>query len=110
TVIALEHRGGPARARNRGVQQAQGEIVVFLDADVCAHPDTLARFDEHFRDSAAAAVMGSYDDSPADPSFVSQFKNLFHHFVHQHSRSEAWTFWAGCGAIRRDIFLASGGF
>jgi hypothetical protein len=55
-------------------------------------------------------VIGSYDDTPADPGFISQYKNLFHHYVHHASRTEAWTFWAGCGAIRREIFLAAGGF
>jgi hypothetical protein len=33
-----------------------------------------------------------------------------HCFVHQKSRSEATTFWAGCGAIRRQVFLDFGGF
>jgi hypothetical protein len=35
---------------------------------------------------------------------------LFHHYVHQKSREDASTFWAGCGAIRRKIFLELGGF
>lgn len=111
TVLALEHRGGPARARNRGAERARGDILVFLDADVCAHVDTLARLGAHLReDPGVSAVMGSYDDRPADPHLVSQYKNLFHHYVHQRSRTEAWTFWAGCGAIRRQVFLDAGGF
>ena len=111
TVVRLEQRGGPARARNRGAETAQGDILVFLDADVCVHPDTLARVAAHFEnDPAVGAVIGSYDDHPADPGFISQYKNLFHHYVHQTSRSEAWTFWAGCGAIRREAFHALHGF
>ena len=43
-------------------------------------------------------------------NFVSQYKNLFHHFVHQDASGTATSFWAGCGAIRRDIFLRLGGF
>ncbi len=46
-----------------------------------------------------AAVFGSYDDEPAAPNFLSQYKNLFHHFVHQQGSAEASTFWSGCGAI-----------
>ena len=111
TVVRLEQRGGPARARNRGAETAQGDILVFLDADVCVHPDTLARVAAHFEnDPAVGAVIGSYDDHPADPGFISQYKNLFHHYVHQTSRTEAWTFWAGCGAIRRPAFEAMRGF
>lgn len=110
-LIRLESRGGPARARNCGAARTEGEILVFLDADVRVHPQTLRRFDEHFRvHPQADAVMGSYDRTPADPGFVSQFKNLFHHYTHQNSRTEAWTFWAGCGAVRRSAFEAVGGF
>src|SRR5262249_29366916 len=46
----------------------------------------------------------------AAPNFLSQYKNLFHHYVHQHSAGEIRTFWSGCGAIRRGVFLAFGGF
>lgn len=110
-VILLERNGGPARARNRGAQAARGDILVFIDSDVCVHPDTLRRIDAHFREHPRSdAVMGSYDDTPAHPAFVSQYKNLFHHYVHHHSRPEARTFWAGCGAVRRATFLSCGGF
>jgi GT2 family glycosyltransferase len=111
TLLALDRNGGPARARNRGAARAQGEILVFIDSDVCVHPDTLGRIDAHFREHPSAdALMGSYDDTPEHPAFVSQYKNLFHHYVHHRSSAEAWTFWAGCGAMRRDVFLAFGGF
>ncbi len=110
-LIRLDQNGGPARARNRGAEQAKGEILVFIDADVCVHPDSLGRIDAHLRAHPAAdALIGSYDDTPADPGFVSQYKNLFHHYVHQQSRTQAWTFWAGCGAIRRDAFVERCGF
>lgn len=111
TVIRLERRGGPARARNHGAARAHGEVLVFLDSDVCVHADTLRRLDDCLRQSIqTAAVFGSYDDAPADPHFVSQYKNLLHHYVHHRSRRDAWTFWAGCGAIRREVFLQMGGF
>jgi hypothetical protein len=57
-----------------------------------------------------AAVFGSYDAHPAAPGTVSRYRNLLHHFVHQQGNREASTFWAGCGAIRRSVFLALGGF
>ena len=52
----------------------------------------------------------SVGDAPAAPGLVSQYKNLLHHFVHQEGREEASTFWAGCGVVRRAVFLAAGGF
>jgi GT2 family glycosyltransferase len=102
---------GPAVARNLGAAHALGDVVLFLDADVAVHPDTVAKvaevFDAH---PDVAAVFGSYDDRPADPSMVSQYRNLLHHYVHQRGRQEASTFWAGCGAVRCDVFRTVGGF
>lgn len=110
-VERLDRRGGPARARNLGAELAGGEIVFFLDSDVEAPPDLIARLVEILRTHpAAAAVIGSYDDAPADPGFLSQYRNLLHHYVHQQGRERASTFWSGCGAVRRDAFAAVGGF
>jgi GT2 family glycosyltransferase len=55
-------------------------------------------------------VFGSYDDAPRDPGVVSGFRNLLHHHVHQSAPGPAATFWSGLGAIRREAFLAAGGF
>jgi hypothetical protein len=85
--------------------------VVFIDADVCVHADTLTRFAQRFAaDAALDAVIGTYDDAPAASNFMSQYKNLFHHFVHQHCDGRIGTFWSGCGAMKRDVFLAFHGF
>jgi glycosyltransferase involved in cell wall biosynthesis len=110
-VVSLPVQGGPGGARNRGALEAQGEILFFVDADVVIHPDAMARVAADLAEGPTlAAVFGSYDDSPAEASFISQYKNLYHHFTHQQASPNAATFWAGCGAIRRDVFLASGGF
>lgn len=102
---------GPARARNVGAAAAIGDILVFVDADVVIRPETLRLVASTFTAHPDIdAVFGSYDDEPATPDFVSQFKNLFHHFVHQEASAEAGTFWSGCGAVRRSVFNASGGF
>jgi len=75
------------------------------------HPDALAVIESHFAlHPEIAALFGSYDDDPPYPGLVSRYKNLQHHFVHQHSQREASTFWTGLGAIRRDVFVQVGGF
>jgi cellulose synthase/poly-beta-1,6-N-acetylglucosamine synthase-like glycosyltransferase len=103
--------GGPAGARNEGARRAAGEVLVFIDADVAVHSDAFSRVRAAFRSEPELdGLFGSYDDTPAAPGLVSQFRNLLHHHVHQTSPGRATTFWAGLGAMRRDVFLASGGF
>ena len=102
---------GPAYARNRGAEAAPGDVLVFVDADVVVHADALGRMEAILAgEPDVAALFGSYDDHPPARGTVSLFKNLLHHYVHQHGEREAGTFWAGCGAVRRAVFLAAGGF
>jgi GT2 family glycosyltransferase len=102
---------GPARARNFGASQARGELLFFVDSDVAVCKDSVLRIKQMFEQNPQTdAVIGSYDNEPSEPNFLSQYKNLLHHYVHQNSREDASTFWGACGAIRREVFLKSGGF
>ncbi|MDQ3685166.1 MAG: glycosyltransferase family 2 protein [Acidobacteriota bacterium] len=110
-VLRLTRQSGPAAARNYGAREARGDILFFVDSDVLVRNDTLSRVVAGFhRLPDIAAVFGSYDNEPGAENFLSQYKNLYHHFVHQRSSPEASTFWAGCGAIRREAFESIGGF
>lgn len=102
---------GPAHARNVGAQRARGHVLVFVDADVVVSPRALSQFAALFRnDPGLVAAFGAYDTRPSAPGFVSQYRNLLHHYVHTQHPGPARTFWSGCGAVRRAEFLASGGF
>lgn len=110
-VLEIPQPQGPARARNLGAQNAKGDILFFMDADVVIPPDSIHKIEASFRnDPQLTALFGSYDETPFEKNFLSQYKNLFHHYIHQTSREEASTFWAGCGAIRRRVFIEMGGF
>jgi len=110
-VYRFGRRRGPAAARNLGAREARGEALFFVDADVVVAPDAVGRVCRAFaEDRDVSAVFGSYDAQPRAGGIVSRYRNLLHHFVHQHGNPDAFTFWAGCGAVRRTTFLAVGGF
>jgi glycosyltransferase involved in cell wall biosynthesis len=102
---------GPARCRNLGARIATGDVLVFVDADVRVHASALGRIERYLTTNPEiVGVFGSYDDDPPHRNLVSRYKNLSHHFVHQSARRDAVTFWSALGAIRRDVFVAMGGF
>jgi len=110
-VVRLPEREGPAGARNAGVQAIDAELVLFVDADCVLHADAIGRVRAAFRaEPELVALCGSYDARPPERNFFSLYMNLRHHATHQRARREPASFWAGCGAVRRDAFLRAGGF
>lgn len=110
-VLRLPRREGPARARNLGAQALAAEVVLFLDADCAPHPDVVERVRRAFAaDPELVSLSGSYDAAAPEGNFFSLYMNLRHHHVHQGARREGATFWAGCGAVRRRVFVEVGGF
>lgn len=110
-VLERARQSGPAAARNDGALRAKGEILFFVDADVRVTEGTVALVAKRFTENPDVdALFGSYDDNPSEGSFLSQYKNMSHHYVHQQSGEEAATFWAGCGAVRKETFERAAGF
>jgi glycosyltransferase involved in cell wall biosynthesis len=102
---------GPGGARNAGAKIAKGAWLVFIDADVRVHQDTLSRLVAQMRaDPKLVALFGTYDEHPEARGFISVYRNLLHRYVHLRGAGESETFWAGLGAVRAGPFADVGGF
>jgi glycosyltransferase involved in cell wall biosynthesis len=109
--IQFHANRGCTDARNEGINHACAPILLFVDCDIVIHADALERIAKFLSENKDyAAIFGSYDAKPAAPHFVSQYRNLLHHFTHQNETSDAETFWTGLGAVRRSAFDQVGGF
>ncbi len=102
-VISVHHRQ-IARARNTGAHEAQGDLLVFVDADTVVPATTLA----HARDAVAAGAVGGgalpVFSEPVPPRVRAVIRTW--HFT---SRTTGWA--AGCFLFaRREVFEAVGGF
>ena len=109
-LAATEAQMGPAAARNLGAGIATGTHLWFVDVDVVVAEDAARVLHASCESTGAAAIIGSYDDRPHARNFLSQYKNLVHHYYHHRGKQQASTFWAGCGAVERAVFTKLGGF
>lgn len=109
-VLTTPQNGGPGAARNLAAAEAIGDILWLVDSDVIAQEGGGEIIRQAFEEPGVKAVFGSYDDAPAGTPWFSRYKNLMHRFYHQRAKREAQTFWAGCGAVDRALFLEIGGF
>ncbi len=110
TVLEMPVNGGPGAARNLAAREAVGDIFWLIDADVVAHDSGPLKIREAFKDPDTGAVFGSYDNAPPEKNFASTYKNLVHRYYHQRARLDSESFWSGCGAVRRSVYLELGGF
>ena len=110
----LKKNLGPAHARNYGAQKANGEVLVFLDADVVVMPGTLKEVVRIFtEDKYKVAATGVWDKKQEGISFFPKFKALrdWSYWVNERKAdSYYYLFSTRIAAIRRDVFLQLGGF
>ncbi|MBI4844053.1 MAG: glycosyltransferase family 2 protein [Nitrospirae bacterium] len=81
-LIEMERNGGPAKARNKGVREAKGDIIFFLDSDVIVLEGTIKAVKEYFqRNPSAKCVIGICDTMSLNKGFVPHYMAMFE-YIH----------------------------
>lgn len=113
----------PSKQRNRAVEQARGDIVIFFDDDVVPDPNIFERVVAGFAAHPDAAVVGGPSVIPPTDSFVQQCfarvmrsrvtmgRSIARYEAHGRQRVTNESELILCNvAMRRDVFLKVGGF
>jgi GT2 family glycosyltransferase len=114
SVVEQPNAGRPA-ACNRGAAAASGELLLFLDDDMEAHPRLLAEHDRSHRKGADAVIghLPLHPDSP--PGFLAEAvgtwaEQRLQALRQRSGRVELGDFVTGQMSVRRDVFMGIGGF
>ncbi len=109
-VITHPENLGLARARNTALEQSQGQVVVFVDADAVPRPDLVDRLTRGYEDPTLAGISGQIME-PARGSLADQWRGHFWRQTQGEAPlSRAGFVVGGCCSLRREAALAAGAF
>ncbi len=105
-LIRPERRGGRCEARNRGIQEATGEVVVILNADVRPDSDFLRRLASYYSQGYDYVLVNSKVENTDD---------LFARYVDAMSAADqsgdpSWMEWTEGFSCRRKLAIRAGLF
>jgi glycosyltransferase involved in cell wall biosynthesis len=116
-----QDNAGPARARNRGVQEANGTVVVFLDDDVEPLPCCLRTHAERHHAEPELVLIGPMSPDPvrqkSEPVWIA-WEHAMLQKQYDSWKNGTWAehecgphnFYTGNASVRREYILAVGGF
>lgn len=102
---------GPAAAKNRGIEIAKGEIIVFLDADCIAGKDWLKNLIKPFENSGVGCVAGEIQGFEPN-THLERFLNMRKHLSQSSNVRHPFLPYAATAnaAYRREVFDRVGRF
>ncbi len=109
-----EKNSGPSTARNMGASKAEGQFLIFFDADVLFLPDTFKRLKAYVEKHPEVFCFTGIHSKKSDASsgFVSQFHSLYAYYalnlIPEGGPASTWN--PRLGFVRRDLFWRLGGF
>ena len=113
----FQENQGVAASRNRGLEEACGELVIFLDDDVVPRPGMLrAHFAAHARYGAGVVVLGplltpvGHTLSPWVAWEQRMLDKQYNDMVQGNWQATARQFYTGNVSLRRSALLEAGGF
>ncbi len=109
-VIRLNKKSGPACARNIGAKSSKGDAILFLDSDVFLQRDAIEKIVNEFKKNGEDAVVGVFEDYRNYRSFFSDYKNLWMRYTYERIPERAALFYTSLAAIKKDVFIRTGGF
>lgn len=108
--IIDQNNSGPAKARNNGVQNAKGNIILFIDDDCIPEKKWISKMLMPFEDNSVVAAKGAYKTN--QKSIVANFVQL--EYENKYSKLRKYnqidTIDTYSAAFRKDIFIQEGGF
>ncbi len=100
----------PSLARNRGANQAKGEILVFTDADCIPHPTWLSMMNERFTSPDVDVIGGGVEFDCSNYWTLADNLSMFYEYLAIHPAGERQQLPSLNLAIRRNVFIEAGGF
>ncbi|MBU2560047.1 glycosyltransferase [archaeon] len=108
-LIELKEHAGVSAARNTGARNANGDVLLFIDADCILEPDALALVERSVSDETPI-IGGTYTRIPFDSkNFFSTFQSIFINYSETRAAAPDYIA-AHCLAIKREVFEKSKGF
>ena len=107
-LIEAKH-GGAAYARNVGIQNSSGDIIIFVDSDVIITEGSVSKLIEPLSDSDVVATQGSYMNLLKD-NIVSRYEQRQIEMRLGDREKPITSFATYFLAIRRECLVGSGGF